>query len=52
MTKIKGIKVLYMKLDYYSKELIKIIKDSEEELATAKRYDNIEAMHQEILEEV
>ena len=38
-----------MRLEYYSKELIKVIQDSEKELSTAKRYDDIELMHKEIL---
>ena len=37
---------------YYSPELIKLIKDSEKELATAKRYDDVEIMHKEILADV
>ena len=38
--------------NYYSPELIKSIKDSEKEIATAKKYKDIELMHKEILEDV
>ena len=37
---------------YYSPELIKTIKDSEKEIAKAKRYDDVEEMHKEILADV
>jgi len=37
---------------YYSAELIKNIKDSEKEIATAKKYDDVEDMHKEILADV
>ena len=38
--------------NYYSPELIKAIKDGEKEIATAKKYDDVETMHKEILGDV
>lgn len=38
--------------NYYSPELIKSIKDSEKEIATAKKYNDVEAMHKEIFSDV
>ena len=38
--------------NYYTPELIKTIKDSEKEIATSKKYDDIELMHKEILADV
>ena len=37
---------------YYTPELIKSIKNSEKEIATAKKYDDVELMHKEILADV
>jgi addiction module RelB/DinJ family antitoxin len=37
---------------YYSPELIKTIQDSEKEIATAKKYDDVELMHKEIFDDV
>ena len=37
---------------YYTPEVIKSIKDSEKEISTAKKYDDIELMHKEILADV
>ena len=38
--------------NYYSPELIKTIKDSEKEIANAKKYDDVEEMHKEIFADV